>query len=331
MVGGVRHVIAPLVTEENSCVDTNSLKLQRIRAEEEEEQRRLAQLEYTRHVREMHSEVASRKRQRSEQAEEEESFERHFDEDVEEVIIDEGQEEPNKRIRTFDSHSDSSWFVEASPDTAKTPAVPIMYPWQKSFETLRELGVDENECFGCAFQTVAAHESIYANDWKALVEFFQASIKQCMNPRQLGIELYAFFDRTVMASLRANGDLAEGASLWSPHGILDHFLNHNRDPTVQMFLDYMAYTKMYNVIINNEIFEMHPESGRVMVNTDALKKLKLVWEMREKTMRTNPTQLPMASAPATGGKDGTVGFVHPFNQMKQRPNLADIRPRWGMR
>ncbi|MFY7869704.1 MAG: hypothetical protein ACOVQN_09390, partial [Exiguobacterium sp.] len=191
-------MIAPVVPEEISCVDTNSLKLQRIRAEaEQEEQRRQAQLEYARHVRDIHPEVATRKRQRCDQAEEE-TFEQRFDEDVEEVIIDEGQEEVNKRIRTFDSHTDNSWFVEASPDTAKTPAVPIMYPWRKSFETLRELGVDENDCFGCAFQAVAAHESIYANDWKAVVEFFQASIKQCMDPRQLGIELYAFFDRTVL-------------------------------------------------------------------------------------------------------------------------------------
>lgn len=312
MVGGVRHMVVPLPEEDATApkahVDINTEKMRRLRQEEEEEEEQRARYEYSKHVREIHPRF-----------------------DVGEIIEEEPDEEPEqepaaKRARAFEQPSDDSWFVEASPEAAKAPAVPVMYTWEKEFEALRELCETSEpiKCFGCEYIAVAGHESIYADDWRRLVDFFMASLPMCPSPRHLGVEMYEFFDRTVADSLRKRNVIAQDAKLWSPHGILDHFMNHNRDPVVQIMRDYMAYTEIHSIIIKNEIFELHSESGRRRVNGEALKKLKTIAEMREKLMRVNPYQLPYAPKEAASAPQ----FVHPHSQMKQRPSLAEAHSRW---
>lgn len=312
VVGGVRRMVVPVPAAEveptKAHLDINTEKIRRLREEEEREEQQRAQLEYTKHVQNIHPNEPL-----------------HFDFDVEDGEVIAEEPEP-KRARTFEQPTDENWFVEAAPEASKGPGVPVMYTWDKEFELLRELceSGETTKCFGCEYIAVAGHETIYADDWRALVDFFQASLPMCPNPRQLGIDLYTFFDRTVVESLRKQGAMQPDQRVWSPHGILDHFMNHNRDPVVQMMRDYMAYTEIHSTIIKNEIFELHPESGRRRVNSDALKKLKTIAEMREKLMRTNPHQMPYAAKETTT----TPIFVHPHSQMKQRPSLIEAHSRW---
>ncbi len=313
VVGGVSRLVASLPScsdaDAAKChVDVNTEKLRRLREEEEREEQQRAQLEYAKHVRNIHPDK---------------QLQFDFDvEDGEEIV----EEPAAKRPRGMEQPTDENWFVEASPEASKGPGVPVMYTWEKEFESLRELGESDtpDKCFGCEYMAVAAHETIYADDWRAVVEFFQASLPMCPGPRHLGAELYAFFDRTVVESLRKRGVMQPDARLWSPHGILDHFMNHNRDPVVQMMRDYMAYTEIHATIIKNQIFELHPESGRRRVNGEALKMLKTIGEMREKLMRANPHQLPYAAKETSSAPT----FVHPHSQMKQRPSLIEAHSRW---
>lgn len=314
VVGGVRRMMAPMpacdVDAPKSHVDVNTEKMRRLREEEEREEQQRAQLEYSKHVQSVHPQAQL-----------------HFDFDVEdgEEIV---EDEPlAKRQRAFEQPTDENWFVEAAPEASKGPGVPVMYTWEKEFESLRELCESDltEKCFGCEYMAVAGHETIYADDWRAVVDFFQASLPMCPNPRHLGIELHTFFDRTVVESLRKRNIVQPDVRLWSPHGILDHFINHNRDPVVQFMRDYMAYTEIHSIIIKNEIFELHPESGRRRVNSEALKKLKTIAEMREKLMRVNPHQLPYAAK-----ETSTVpAFVHPHTTMKERTALVEAHSRWS--
>lgn len=176
-----------------------------------------------------------------------------------------------------------------------------------------------------------AHAAIYADDWRKVVEFFQATLPMNINMRDWGIELFNFFDRTIGESLRGRHELEEGQRVWSPYGILKHFLEHNRDPIVQIMRDYWAYTEIHSVIVNNEMFQMDPSTGRVVTSDAAIKKLRTIFDMREKVMRTNPFRLPFASNEvnaASSSKEVSTQFAHPYNQMRQRTNLAEAHSRW---
>lgn len=311
VVNGVVHTLKSVAPgSPKAHVDVNTEKMRRVREEEEFEEQRRAHIEYARYVNDV-------KRPRC-----------AVDEDDEEELVD--YEEPNKRVRSYDKQTDDNWHVETSNDTSRTLPIPVMYPWQREFEALRELSPSTDEdggktCFACTFMSVASHEVIYADDWRMVVDYFQATLPQCPNARQLGLDLYDFFERTVVASLRQRGVITDPEMhIWSPHGILDHFMNHTRDPTIQMWRDYMAYTEIHSTIVNNEMFERHPESGRVRTSADALKKLKIISEMRERVMRVNPHQLPHSSSES----NAVVPCVHPFTQMKERPSLA-AQPRWN--
>lgn len=324
VVGGVRRMIKPIV-EEISYVDANTAKLQRLREEEEREEQRRAQLEYTRHIQDIHP----RKRPRCDEEFDDELPHMNDDDDDELEAVD-----TSKRVRSFDRATDSNWYVEATPDGSKATPVPIMYSKQKELESLREFSPpDEGQrtCFGCRFMESAAHAMIYAEDWKKVVEFFQATLPTSMNMRDWGCELYEFFDKTVGESLRNQRAIADGESVWSPYGILNHFLNHNRDPTVQLQRDFWAYTEIQSIIINNEMFQMDPSGGRITTSDAAIKKLKTIAELREKVMRTNPYRLPFASQEvnaASSSKEVAIQFAHPYSQMRQRTNLAEVHSRW---
>lgn len=325
VVGGVRHVIKPIV-EEISYVDANTAKLQRLKEEEEREAQRRAQLDYANHMRSMHS----RKRQRCDEVfEEEELPQLNDDEDDDLEAVD-----TSKRARSFERASDSNWYVESTADGSKPAPIPVMYSKQKELESLREFSPPDEEqktCFACRYMESGAHASIYAADWNKVVQFFQATLPTSMNLRDLGCELYDFFDKTVGESLRSQHAIAEDATVWSPYGILNHFLNHNRDPTVQLQRDFWAYTEIQSVIINNEMFQFDPLSGRHLTSEAAIKKLKIIADLRDRTMRTNPHRLPFSSQevnPASASKEVSVKFAHPYSQMRQRTNLAVPHGRW---
>lgn len=286
--------------------------MRRVREEEELDEQRRARLEYSKHMRSICTH--------------EEEYQAEECEEVDAMAGIEEEEPAAKRVRTFEHQTDENWFVEASPDATKTPAVPVMYTWAKDFELLKELGDSDDPklCFGCRYHAISAHASIYAEDWQALVDFFRATMLMCPNATQLGVELYEFFDKTVGESLRKRNPSYAEVRWWSPYGIANHFLNHNRDPTVQCMRDYMAYNEIHSVIINNQMFEMCPETGRRTVNGDALKMLKTVFDMREKVLRMNPSQLPYAPSESSP----TPKFMHPHSQLKQRPSLASVQSRW---
>ncbi len=313
---------------EKTLVDTNNAKLQRLREEEEAEEQRRAQLDYARHMREIHP----RKRQRCDEEfdEEGEPFPPLEDEEDDLEPIDMSA----KRIRSIDRETDSNWYAEASPDGTKSTPVPIMYRRQKELESLKEFSApDEGQrrCYACSYMAVAAHASIYAEDWKKVVEFYQATLPSGMNHRDWGLELFEFFDKTVGESLRKQGELQEGETVWSPFGILDHFLNHNKDPVVQKTRDFWALSEIESVIVNNEMFLMDPVSGRVTTSENAIKKLKIVMEMRDKIMQTNPYRLPFATQEvnaASSSKEVAIPYANPYSQMRQRTRLAEVQSRW---
>lgn len=296
--------------EPKAQVDINTEKMRKQREEDEREEKLRAELEYRKHVREIHRTP-------------------DFDDD-DDVIVEEEEEEEEepatKRARNIGQQVDENWFVESSPDIAKEAPVPVMYKWEKEFESLRDLSEEEPElCFGCEYMSMAAHESIYAEEWRVLVEFFRESLHQCPRPRQFGIALYNFFERTVMESLREREPKYIGRVVWTPYGIFDHFWNHTRDPVVQMTYDYMAYTEIHRAILRSEMFEMVPTSSRPLVNDNAMKKLKIIADLRRDLMRTNPHQLPYAPKETSTG----ALTMHSHSRMKRRPNLAEMYPRFN--
>lgn len=300
-----------------------------MREADEEDSRKRAELQYTKHV----ESIRCREKRPRPPVEEEYPDDEvlvgaiEYEEDTDYV---QPGEEPAKRVRSFSKDVDANWYVEGRSE-GNTTWVPVLYSWQKKMNALdgAEDEFRSGDCFGCALLSVDAHEGMYADDWRRVVEFYQAALLQFPDAQQLGKELYHVFDRTVQESLRRNNELGEHETLWTPYGILEHFTKHNKDPVVQHTRNYMALTEIKEVIVNNEMFEENVDTARRRVSDKALKKLETVMKMLDKITSTNPYQLPFASKEVAKSSSERLPFLNSHARLKQRPNFADVHSMWN--
>jgi len=308
-------------------VDINKTQFDKRREEADLDARKRAELEYTKHVEGIHH---REKRCRPPVDEEEYAADEVIVQNTEYEEYEGTVTQSTKRPRTFGKDVDANWYVEATPE-GKATWVPVLYPWQKSMNSLAgaEDESRQEDCFGCAFLSVDAHENIYIEDWRCVVEYYQTALLQFPAARQLGQELYRVFDRTVQAALRKNDELGEDETLWTPYGILEHFTKHNNDPVVQHIRHHMALTEARDIIINNELIEENVESGRRRVGDKALKKFETVVGMLERLAKVNPYLLPFASKEVAKTSTDKPLFLNSRSQLKHRPNFAEVQSMWN--
>lgn len=199
-----------------------------------------------------------------------------------------------KRLRDGGVVRDVDWATER---VAKTPVwVPVMEPWKMELERLRHETepVNPTDCFGCAFEEYESRNAVNAARWNVLLAAFLNNLSNCGSMYNLGLELYEIFQTNVLQQL-VSEQSDEAERVWSPYGLMYHFLYHNASPQIRMHILITRTQSIVNTILEHEIYELNLHSGRLRVDSNGLKKLKSATEIESQLRKIKPEELPFST------------------------------------
>jgi hypothetical protein len=191
---------------------------------------------------------------------------------------------------------DINWADECLPSKSKPVIVPKTDPWFSELSKLREEGEPEvpTKCFGCCFEEHESDHVINASMWNNLINAFVKGLPNCGNIYELGKELYIVFEKGVLVKYTA-GTRYENKKLWSPYGLMYHFFYHNTIPQIRQPMLIARTQTLVNTIIENELYYVNTDGGRVLSNMDAIKKLSMAVDLEFKLRRTDPEKLSFST------------------------------------
>ena len=326
--------------------DPKAAKQRQQDADDEEERQRYyahCQAQHEKHIEEMRQEEEMARSRRAES-----SKRQRFGDDYTGELDDEHDEEFMKKCRNAaadivggkadetllpmsDFGQDAEWYIERESTAEKEKDfVHVMDPVQRDFESL--LGEKEQrvptECFACKYMTNVAANQLYMDQWVKVVRFWQQGFSVNMNYSSFGMDLHRVFTETVAKIMLKEGKVAEDEIVWSPYGILYHFLNHAIDPEIQTLLNVRGVDRAIQSIQTNELYLKHPSSGRVIVSKEALAKMKQAADIRLALAKplTTPTPGGASGAASSSARADVHGaakkqmYMASTKELVSRPN-----------
>lgn len=217
---------------------------------------------------------------------------------------------------------DAEWYCERESTVEKEKDyVPVMYQPRRDIESLLDFDEDPQpkSCFGCEYLRNPGANQIYAESWEKVVRTWKAGLSVHLNYAAFGRELHTVFNEAVLPILIKQGRAKPGAEVWSPYGILYHFMEHCDDQLTRLMLLVRGVDDGIGTVINNELFIRHPTSGRLKTSKEGWKNLKTAAETRR--ILSVPLMAAMAaSSPSstTAGKSGASAATDLLSAAKRQ-------------
>lgn len=172
---------------------------------------------------------------------------------------------------------------------------PIMSPLQKRLEQLRIPGEcsdwdpERPDCWGCNFSETKGEE-MFATHFNSLCDMFTTK-KTNTELNVLAKQMFTYFSKHVIVveegkdkTGRRNIQVVPDKVVWTAYSMIYHFLVHDKSPEAKNFWQHINLDSINNVILRNEIFVKHQFSERVCTDMNAIKKLKIIDDLNQRTM-----------------------------------------------
>ncbi len=199
---------------------------------------------------------------------------------------------------------DAGWGIETNSACKDEQFIHMMEPRFRDLLSLRK-NDDEivpNKCFACdfIFSDDIADDIVYVNQWGAIVQLYRNMMCNGQSYTRMGNSLYKMFERTIVKQFHADGGTKTAEQLWSPYGIMYHFLWHHRELGMHVWVQFIRLSELFDTVMCSSAYSYHPETGRIAPTLKDLKRVDIAARMVDRHARlVKATDMIGISAPST--------------------------------
>jgi hypothetical protein len=201
--------------------------------------------------------------------------------------------EEGKNYLVVKGPSDSYWADELNDDTddENENFYPVIDPVTAEIDQLVVNMKENGNCFACSYDDLTrkgeAFPPMFKDKWESFVRCVLEGFRNVHSMKILGPQLHQAFMRDVIAREPVYGEDGEIEMVWSEHGIIEHFREHNIDPELQIFFLSQNVLEQIRTLNRSSMYVQHKVSGRKKIRSEAvelqgklLSQLALLWKAK---------------------------------------------------